>query len=87
MLGAGLLMLAPMASYAEGDSSDAASPTTDCTLVGVHFLTDDLNRAHQICRHPDGSTTVGPLQALPASEPPQTEAPTQYFPLDESSAD
>ena len=86
ILGAGLIAQAPLVSFADGDTSDAAAPPTDCTLVGMHFLTDDLNAVHQICRHADGSTTVGPVQAVPASTPADTEAPTQYFPLDESSA-
>lgn len=87
VIGAGRLALAPLASYAEGDTSDAANPSADCNLVGVRLQTDDLNGVHRICRGADGTTTVAAVEALPASAPRETEAPTQFLPLDESSAD
>ena len=85
MLGAGLLALAPVVSHAEADASDAAGTPADCHLVGIRIMIDDLNAAHRVCRHADGSTTLGPVEAVLVSAPPQTEAPTQYFPLDETS--
>jgi hypothetical protein len=53
-----------------------ASTDSDCTRVGIHVVTDELNAVRVTC--PDGTTTVETTSA------PQTEAPMQFYPINDT---
>ena len=83
-----LLAATPSATFAQSapDPTDQATASTDpdCTRVGMHILADDLNATRLVCRGPDGVTVVpaGP-DAVETTSAPPTEAPMQFFPLND----